>query len=148
MDRVFCRLNLLIAIMGDSYEKVKDSERVEAIRERASIIVDAEKWFPKSHQYARFMHVVEAVSSAGKLQEMEWEGVTKRVSQMLSLEVGRLEQNQQELDDKMIELDGKMIELDGKMIELNSQNEQLKSEMNSKFEQMELRLEMILDRLK
>jgi hypothetical protein len=41
----------LIAIMGDSYEKVKESERVEAIRERARIVVEMEKRFPKSHRY-------------------------------------------------------------------------------------------------
>ena len=38
IDDVCCRLNLLIAIMGDSYEKVKEGERVEAIRERARIV--------------------------------------------------------------------------------------------------------------
>ena len=54
----WCRLNLLIAIMGDSYEKVKESERVEAIRERAMIIVEEEKRFPKSHRYHNFMHFV------------------------------------------------------------------------------------------
>ena len=37
-------LNLLIAIMSDSYEKVKESERVEALRERARIIVEAEHY--------------------------------------------------------------------------------------------------------
>ena len=74
------------------------------------------------------------MDSAGKFQEMVWEGVTRRVSQMLTLEVGRLEQNQQELDEKMKEL--------------NTQNTQMKKEMNSKFEQLECKLEMILDRLK
>ena len=31
-------LNLLIAIMGDSYEMVKENERLEGLRERAKII--------------------------------------------------------------------------------------------------------------
>ena len=32
-------MNLLIAIMGDSYEKVKETERVQALHERAKMIV-------------------------------------------------------------------------------------------------------------
>ena len=36
--------------MGDSYEKVKESERVEAFRERARIIVETEKRFPQNYQ--------------------------------------------------------------------------------------------------
>ena len=63
-----CRLNLLIAIMGDSYEKVKESEHVEAIRERARIIVEEEKRFPKSHRYHRFMHFVRQLSGADVLE--------------------------------------------------------------------------------
>ena len=45
------RMNLLIAIMGDSYEKVKESERVQALRERAQIIVEAERTNPSWHTY-------------------------------------------------------------------------------------------------
>ena len=70
IDDVCCRLNLLIAIMADSYEKVKESERVEAVRERARIIVESEKRFPKSHRYYRFMHFVEAVDSTEVPQDM------------------------------------------------------------------------------
>merc|ERR1712185_891874 len=58
-------LNLLIAIMGDSYEKVKESERVEALRERAQIIVEAERTHPNRQNYHEYMHVVEAADSSG-----------------------------------------------------------------------------------
>ena len=34
-------LNLLIAIMGDAYSKVKESELVEGLHERAKMIVDS-----------------------------------------------------------------------------------------------------------
>jgi hypothetical protein len=39
---VVLMLNLIIAIMGDSYEKVKENETVEALHERAKVIVDME----------------------------------------------------------------------------------------------------------
>ena len=39
---VVLMMNLIIAIMGDSYEKVKEHETIEALHERAKIIVDME----------------------------------------------------------------------------------------------------------
>ena len=39
---VMLMMNLIIAIMGDSYEKVKEHEVIEALHERAKIIVDME----------------------------------------------------------------------------------------------------------
>ena len=39
---VVLMMNLMIAIMGDSYEKVKEKETVEALHERAKVIVDIE----------------------------------------------------------------------------------------------------------
>ena len=129
---------MLIAIMGDSYEKVKESERVEAIRERAHIVVEMEKRFPKSHSYHRFMHYVEAADVAERPHELAWEGVTRRVGQMMREEIGRLEQNLQQLDDK---LEQNQQKLDGKLVELQG-------EMNSRFELLERNLEILLDRLK
>ena len=119
-------MNLLIAIMADSYEKVKESERVEAIRERARIVVEQEKRFPTSHRYHRFMHFVEITDSSGKEQQMEWEGVTKRMTQTLSLEVGRLE--------------GK---IDKELVELKNE---LNNKIDSKFELLNGKLDMLLDR--
>ena len=40
-------MNLVIAIMGDSYEMVKENEIVEALHERAKIIVDFELLYPR-----------------------------------------------------------------------------------------------------
>ena len=46
-------MNLLIAIMGDSYEKVKETERVQALHERAKIIVAMELQYPSWHVCTR-----------------------------------------------------------------------------------------------
>ena len=91
VDGLHCRLNLLIAIMGDSYEKVKESERVEAIRERARIVVEMEKRFQKSHRYHRFMHFVEVADVAGRPHEVAWEGVTRRVTEVMRAETSQLD---------------------------------------------------------
>ena len=124
-------MNLLIAIMGDSYEKVKESERVEAIRERACIVVEEEKRFPMSCQYHRFMHYVEVADSAERQQEVVWEGMTRRVSQMIRAETSKLEG---ELKSEMHELKGEMHELKG--------------EVDTKFALFDSKLDAILDVLK
>ena len=90
---VLIRMNLLIAIMSDSYEKVKESERVQALRERAQIIVEAERTHPSWHKYHRYMHVAEAadISSSGARRDMEWEGITGRVKQLLEMQTAEVE---------------------------------------------------------
>ena len=87
--------------MSDSYEKVKESERVEAIRERARIVVEMEKRFPRSHRYHRFMHFVEVADAAGRTQDIAWEGVTRRVTDVMRTETSRVDGELVELKDEM-----------------------------------------------
>ena len=124
---------MLIAIMADSYEKVKESERVEGIRERARIVVEQEKRFPTSHRYHRFLHFVETTDSSRKEHEMAWEGVTKRVSQTLSLEVGRLEGK---IDKELAELKD----------ELSSRIELMDKELIGLKDEVNRKLDTLLDR--
>ena len=123
MDSIVRRLNLLIAIMGDSYEKVKENERVEAIRERARIVVEMEKRFPTSHHYHSFMHFVEVADAAGS-HDIAWEGATRRVTEVMRAETSQLES------------------------ELNTKLEILEGEVNSKFERLDSKLDTILASLK
>ena len=134
-------MNLLIAIMGDSYEKVKESEHVEAIRERARIILEEEKRFPKSHQYHRFMHFVEMADEAGRPRAITWEGVTRRVTEVMRTETSQL-------DGEISELKGEMGELKDEVGELKGEVSELKGEMNSKFERLDVKLDAILASLK
>ena len=131
--------------MGDSYEKVKDSERVEAIRERARIIVDAEKRFPRAHQYHQFMHFVVAADSTGQSKQIVWEGVTRRVAEVVTSRTDELEHR---LDGKLAQIKS---EMSSKLELLDGDVAQIKSEMNmlgGELVQANRNLQMILDRLK
>ena len=66
---IILTLNLLIAIMGDAYTKLKESELVEGLYERAKLIVEHERLFVGWQTYCRYLHVAEAVaeSEAGGL---------------------------------------------------------------------------------
>ena len=94
-------MNLLIAIMGDSYEKVKETERVQALHERAKIIVDMEIQHPGWHEYPKYMHIAEAADEYG-VPLPEWAGITGRVKQLLDQRVGHA---QEELESKVEELE-------------------------------------------
>ena len=79
---VIVLLNLLIAIMGDSYEKVKEYEAVHALHERAKMIVEMELQHPSWHTFCGFMHVAEAADE-DSMPAPEWVGITGRVKQLL-----------------------------------------------------------------
>ena len=101
-------------------EKVKENERVEALRERAQIIVESERTHPGAHQYHKYMHIAQATDASDGMKQLEWEGITGRVKQLLELQDERV--------NRKLEL-------------LGGELAQIKREVNSK-------LELILDRLK
>ena len=76
-------MNVLIAIMADSYEMVKEHEKVEALHERAKMIADMELLHPGWHRYSEYMHICEAADEDSAL-DPEWSGVAGRVKVLLS----------------------------------------------------------------
>ena len=83
-------MNVLIAIMADSYEMVKEHEKVEALHERAKMIADMELLHPGWHRFSTYMHVCEAADEDSGL-EPEWAGVAGRVKVLLAESAERLE---------------------------------------------------------
>ena len=73
----------MIAIMGDSYEKVKEREWVEGIRERAKTVVDMELRYPLMHEFPKYMLICEGAELDSGLQQ-PWAGVGGRVIQETS----------------------------------------------------------------
>ena len=89
-------------------EKDKENERVEALRERAQIIVESERTHPSSHQYHKYMHIVHATDSSNGINHPDWEGITGRVKQLLELQDERVHDRMQHLlelqDERMKQL--------------------------------------------
>ena len=78
-------LRRIIAIMGDSYECVKENESVEALHEQAKTIVDMELLYPKGfpffgpHKYGRYMHILTEKGNGHGSDyggRKPWEGIT------------------------------------------------------------------------
>ena len=106
-------MNVLIAIMADSYEMVKEHEKVEALHERAKMIADMELLHPGWHRFSTYMHVCEAADEDSGL-EPEWAGVAGRVKVLLA---GATERTSQEVaavqSDVVSAVQGGMAELKG-----------------------------------
>ena len=79
--------------MADSYEMVKEHEKVEALHERAKMIADMELQHPGWHRYSQYMHICEAADEDSGL-EPEWAGVAGRVKVLLA---GSTERTSQEV---------------------------------------------------
>ena len=79
--------------MADSYEMVKEHEKVEALHERAKMIADMELQHPGWHRYSQHMHICEAADEDSGL-EPEWAGVAGRVKVLLA---GATERTSQEV---------------------------------------------------
>ena len=133
-------MNLLIAIVGDSYEKVKESERMQALRERAQIIAEAERTHPSWHRYHRYMHIAEAadISSSGARRDLEWEGITGRVKQLLAVQTAEVEGRR--VDSKFAEA---KVDTQSKFEELKSHVDSNSHVMDSKFVAMDSKLEEV-----
>uniref|UniRef100_A0A061RUB1 Polycystin cation channel PKD1/PKD2 domain-containing protein n=1 Tax=Tetraselmis sp. GSL018 TaxID=582737 RepID=A0A061RUB1_9CHLO len=84
-------LNLLIALMGDSYEKVQEKAKVEALRERAGLLVEIElvagKRYLKRNNYCpRWLHALvpkETLQAGETRRNREWAGITGTIRQDL-----------------------------------------------------------------
>ena len=133
-----CRLNVLIAIMADSYEMVKEHEKVEALHERAKMIADMELQHPGWHRYSQYMHICEAADEDSGL-EPEWAGVAGRVKVLLADATARAkEHTSQEVaavqSDVVSAVQGGMAELKGdvaELMQLKDDVSQLKADMGT-----------------
>jgi hypothetical protein len=134
---VIVLLNLLIAIMGDSYEKVKENEAVHALHERAKMIVEMELQHPSWHTFCDFMHVIEAVDEESK--PAIWCGITGRVEQLLKPMTAKVDDAMHEVSHEtrqaIVEMAGKVDatrdDMAGRMDELAGQVEAARKELKA-----------------
>mmetsp|Transcript_37622 Transcript_37622/g.106269 ORF Transcript_37622/g.106269 Transcript_37622/m.106269 type:complete len:1580 (-) Transcript_37622:421-5160(-) len=133
-------LNLLIALMGDSYEKVQEKSKIEALRERAGLLVEmemvieymlGEKYLLKHNFCPRWLHAVvpkEALQSGaeGQGRTREWSGVAGSIKQDMESSMNQLKMQMREEMDRLH--DNLSREVQDKMRELmQSMNDTLAS---------------------
>ena len=93
-------LNLLIALMGDSYEKVQENAYIESLAQRAALLVDIELEIGQrrlQHQgfFPRYLHALMAKELVTKTddhaqQGKEWAGVTGTLRREINAHISSL----------------------------------------------------------
>ncbi|GMH33162.1 hypothetical protein BSKO_00996 [Bryopsis sp. KO-2023] len=86
-------LNLLIAIMGDSYDRVKNTEEIKFLKERAEVILDLETMLSDKRKaeiqkkVKRFVHVLFPTNKQPRtFKEPAWQGRVKDIQNSIKRE--------------------------------------------------------------
>ena len=79
MPRALCPQNAVIAVMGDSYERVKDSERAETLRGRALVVREfmaniSSTELAQLEADTCWIHMLELKKSQTEMDTGEWGG--------------------------------------------------------------------------
>lgn len=89
-------LNLLIAIMGDTFDNVQSSQEREDVRERLSLILEISKflqWWNGDNKEKNFIHIVTNERLEQEAEDETWEGKVKVLQK--DIEKFRKEQREQ-----------------------------------------------------
>ncbi|GMH36409.1 hypothetical protein BSKO_04277 [Bryopsis sp. KO-2023] len=93
-------LNLLIAVMGDSFDRVKNTEELHFMKGRAQVIDDVETMMSEekrdaySYQLGRYLHVL-VPRSREECPRSEWKGRLREMQKLIKNEMGSNMQNVQ-----------------------------------------------------
>jgi hypothetical protein len=127
---VVIMLNLLIAIMADSYEKVKESEVVEARKLRAQTIIDEESLMSDADRanpgyFPKYLQVLQATEG----KEEVWAGLSgKMVSEIMKVE-DKMKENHEAMSAKHEQMETRVSEVSAQVAGVASEMGELKAMM-------------------
>ena len=89
-------LNLLIAIMGDSYDKVQENAFLEYRREKARVLMEIEIMMTKKERkredyFPRWLHVLQPTTTGGARSRDRWIGRIREIKESVEQQVVNLE---------------------------------------------------------
>ena len=126
-------LNLLIALMGDSYDRVRENEAVEGLLTRAAAICEIENSrllrpnFRDVTLFPRFLHILKSkhADSEGGDDRAEWGGRVKALRRVVEQGAEQTRafqsgthQQIEAMEDKIDEMSGRMDDMGGKLDKL------------------------------
>merc|ERR550537_178584 len=107
-------MNLLIAIMGDSYDFVRENERLYGLKERAKALYDIDhtffmiEYFRKDKYFPKYLHVLTRKDGDNIDDEDKWEGHLKKLQREMKNNTKemteKMENNTTELKKEMAEM--------------------------------------------
>ena len=86
---------------------VKENETIEALHERAKIIVDMEllwpdgMWWLGQHEFGTYLHILSKKDAGGYNDPQPWEGITGRVKQETNRMLKEVKRNNEMLEKEL-----------------------------------------------
>ena len=120
---VIVMLNMLIAIMADSFDNVQENLKIQSFRAKARVCADLLIDFSPQHSLFKqqYLHICTVKDEAGEnamvSNQSQWEGRLKAVKREIKGVRDGLKGEMQDVEER---LRGEMTELKGKMAGLNT----------------------------
>ena len=111
---VIVMLNMLIAIMADSFDNVQSNLKIQSFRAKASVCADLLIDFNKRHKLftQQYLHICtikdEAGESAHMSNQSQWEGRLKAVKKEIKESNAKMDARMNEMGAKMDEMNARM----------------------------------------
>ena len=138
-------MNLLIAIMGDSYDFVRENQRLYGLKEKAKALYDIDhtfftiEYFRKDKYFPKYLHVLTRKDGDSIDDEEEkWEGHLKKLKREIQKNAKemteKMENNSTQLKKEMAEMKKEIQENISEKMENNSK--ELKMEISAELSEM------------
>merc|ERR1712146_639082 len=138
-------MNLLIAIMGDSYDFVRENQRLYGLKEKAKTLYEIDhtfftiEYFRKDKYFPKYLHVLTRKDGDNGEEEEKWEGHLKKLKREIQKNskelTEKIENNSKGLKKEMSEMKTEISE----KIENNSK--ELKENLSKELKEMTKRQE-------
>ena len=142
-------MNLLIAIMGDSYDFVRENQRLYGLKEKAKALYDIDhtfftmEYFRKDKYFPKYLHVLTRKDGDnGDEEEEKWEGHLKKVQREMKNSSKELKTEMSEIKKKIQENNSKKLKM-----EISAELSEMKKEITERQEHVESKLDQLLELL-
>merc|ERR1712146_87900 len=149
-------MNLLIAIMGDSYDFVRENQRLYGLKEKAKTLYDIDRTFftieylRRDKYFPKYLHVLTRKDGDSiEDEEEKWEGHLKKLQREIKKNTKeKIENNSKEMSEK-IENNSKELkeQMENNSKEMSEKIENNSKEMKEDMKDLESKLDQILELL-
>ena len=123
---VIVMLNMLIAIMADSFDNVQENLQIQSFKAKARVSADLLIDLPKNHSLFATMHLHictvkdDAAESAIMTSQNQWEGRLKAVKNEISGVERKMESNQAEIKANQAKVESNQAKMESKLGKIES----------------------------
>ena len=150
---VIVMLNMLIAIMADSFDNVQENLQIQSFKAKARVSADLLIDLPKNHSLfaTMYLHICtvkdDAAENAIMTSQNQWEGRLKAVKNEIAGVERKLGANQAKVEVKLAKMEAKLAKIESSQASNQAKMESKLAKIESSQAKMEAQLSAILQAL-